>query len=203
MISYIKGTFVDLVGDTLILESNQIGYNIRIPLSNISQLPDLGKEVKIFTYLYVREDAINLYGFLKKDDLDVFKLLISVSGIGPKGALGILSGLSSDELRFAILAEDAKTLSKAPGVGVKTAKRLIIELKDKITIPAPFEESSKDASAPDRFSMNNGKQEALEALTALGYSGAEALRAVKEITITEEMDSESILREALKKMSIL
>ena len=203
MISYIKGRFIDIVEDQLVLEANQIGYNIRIPLSDIPKLSDPGGEVQVFTYLHVREDALNLYGFLDKDDLSLFKMLISVSGIGPKGALGILSGLSSDELRYGILAEDVKTISKAPGVGLKTAKRLIIELKDKIHIPVPGEEPSTATNSSGTLSMSDGKREAVEALTALGYSGGEALKAVKQVDITETMDAESILREALKKMSIL
>lgn len=202
MISYIKGKFIDIVEDQLILETNQIGYSIRIPLSDISKLSAPGENIHVFTYLHVREDALNLYGFLNKDDLHLFKMLISVSGIGPKGAIGILSGLSSDELRYGILTEDVKLISKAPGVGLKTAKRLIVELKDKIHFPSE-EELSSATSPMGKLPMTDGKIEAVEALTALGYSGVEALKSVNQVAITETMNTEDILKEALKKMSIL
>ncbi|WP_099468028.1 Holliday junction branch migration protein RuvA [Konateibacter massiliensis] len=205
MLSYIKGEVVEVEEDLLILESNEIGYNIRISGQTAANLPRAGERIKIYTYMHVREDAINLFGFMTKDDLNVFKLLIGVSGIGPKGALGILSVLSADDIRFAVLSDDVKTISKAPGVGSKTAQRLIIELKDKLKLEDAFEQrlENNQAVAQGIDGRGDAKGEAVLALTALGYSNSEALRAVKEADITEDMDSETILKAALKKLTFL
>ena len=131
MYSYIKGTLEEVSEDLIVVENNGIGYNIRISARMLDALPARGEQVKIYTYLYVKEDAFSLFGFPSRDELEMFKLLINVSGIGPKGGLAVLSVLSANDLRFAIVAEDAKTISKAPGIGSKTAKRLIIELMGK------------------------------------------------------------------------
>lgn len=205
MISYIKGEIVEVEVDLLILESNEMGYNIRISGQTAANLPGIGHRVKIYTYMHVREDAINLFGFITKDDLNVFKLLIGVSGIGPKGALGVLSVLSADDIRFAVLSDDVKTISKAPGIGTKTAQRLIIELKDKLKLEDAFEQrlENNQAVVLNQNGNNDAKGEAVLALTALGYSNSEALRAVKEANITDDMDSEAILKAALKKLSFL
>lgn len=205
MISYIKGEIIEVEEDLLILESNQIGYNIRISGQTAVNLPRIGHEIRIYTYMHVREDAIQLFGFISRDDLNVFKLLIGVSGIGPKGALGILSVLSADDIRFAVLSDDVKTISKAPGVGSKTAQRLIMELKDKLKLEDAFEQKLENNQLVETATSNpnDAKGEAVLALTALGYSNSEALRAVKEADITEEMDSEGILKAALKKLAFL
>ena len=128
MIAYVNGV-VDIISeDNVVLDVGGIGYNIKISASTAEKLPGAGKQVKLYTYTSVREDAIQLFGFLSRNDLDIFKKCISVSGIGPKGALAILSVLDADSLRFAILTGDAKAISKAPGIGAKTAERLILEL---------------------------------------------------------------------------
>lgn len=204
MLSYIKGEIIDIEEDLLILESNDIGYNIRISGQTASNL-SLGSHIKIYTYLHVREDAIQLFGFISKDDLNVFKLLIGVSGIGPKGALGILSVLSADDIRFAVLSDDVKSLSKAPGIGTKTAQRMIIELKDKLKLEDAFEQKLENNKQEglNQSKKDGARGEAVLALTALGYSNSEALKAVKEADITEDMDSETILKAALKKLSFL
>ena len=204
MLSYLKGEIIDVEEDLLILETNDIGYNIRISAQTASNLPGIGHHVKIYTYMHVREDAINLFGFITRDDLNVFKLLIGVTGIGPKGTLGVLSVLSADDIRFAVLSDDVKTISKAPGIGTKTAQRMIIELKDKLKLEDAFEQKLENqAFASNNNDKNDAKGEAVLALTALGYSNSEALRAVKESDITPEMDSEAILKAALKKLSFL
>lgn len=204
MLSYIKGEIIDIQEDLLILESNDIGYNIRISGQTASNLPSVGNHIRIYTYMHVREDAIQLFGFVSKDDLNVFKLLIGVSGIGPKGALGILSVLSADDIRFAVLSDDVKTISKAPGIGTKTAQRMIIELKDKLKLEDAFEQKLENNKQDLMQGKKDGaKGEAVLALTALGYSNSEALKAVKEADITEDMDSETILKAALKKLSFL
>ena len=154
--------------------------------------------MKIYTYTCVREDAFILYGFLTRDDLWIFKKLITVNGIGPKGALGILSVMSADDLRFAILAGDSKTISKAPGIGAKSAERIILDLKDKITFE-PDEHVQNDVAAVQSSSLySNVQNEAVEALTALGYSASEAMKAVRQLVITDDMDAGAVLKAALK-----
>lgn len=203
MISYIRGEIAEIEEELLVLEANGIGYNIRITMETASNLPSIGEDIKIYTYMHVREDDVSLFGFLTKDDLKVFKLLIGVSGIGPKGALGILSALTADDIRFAVLSDDVKAISKAPGIGTKTAQKLIIELKDKLKLEDAFEARLENNSNSVNAASNDAKGEAVMALTALGYSNSEALRAVKEAGITDDMDSEAILKAALKKLSFL
>ena len=149
---------------------------------------------------HVKEDDMQLYGFLTKDDLQVFRLLLQVNGIGPKGALGVLSGLTADELRFAILSDDVKTISKAPGIGKKTAQKLILELKDKLNLQDAFEKKYENAAQENVMSdsVTDAKKEAVEALVALGYSSTDALLAVKRAEISEEADVETVLKAALK-----
>ena len=206
MYSYIKGELVEIAKDLIVVEANNIGYNIHVPGQVLSYLPERGSEVKIYTYLYIREDAMMLYGFLTRDDLNVFKLLLGVSGIGPKGALAILSVMTTDDLRFAVLGDDEKTIAKAPGIGAKTAKRLILELKDKLKLEDAFESAlehnGESGSAPGE-GTNAVKNEAVQALTALGYSSSEALKALQNVEITDGMDVETVLKQALKQMAFL
>lgn len=204
MYSYIRGPLAEVELDHIVIDVNGIGYNLYIPTNCFEYLPGLGEECKIHTYLYVREDAFVLYGFLTKDDLELFKQLISVSGIGPKGALGILSALSADDLRFAILAGDSKAIAKAPGIGAKTAQRVILELKDKMSLEDAFEKKLEhQQSSPVMSSNNQVKNDAVLALTALGYSSTESLKAVSKVEITEDMDVEAVLKQALKHMAFL
>lgn len=202
MIAYIKGTVAGILEDRVILEAGPMGYNIFMPMAQADSALRTGENVKIYTYLNVREDAMQLFGFLTKDDLNTFKLLLSVNGIGPKAALGILGGLSADELRFAILADDVKTISKAPGIGRKTAQKLILELKDKMDLQEAFALKTEHVQAAqgDTAGLSDVRKEAVEALTALGYSAADALRAVKKVELTEDMDVETLLKLALKNM---
>lgn len=201
MISYIKGELTEVFEDTVVVETNGIGYNIRVPGSVLDRLPSVGSPVRIYTYLYVKEDAMNLFGFLNRDDLSVFKLLLNVSGIGPKGALAILSTIGPDDLRFAVLSEDVKTISSAPGIGAKTAKRLIIELKDKLKLAEVFETAlANKEKASSENDVMLARNEAVEALVALGYASAQAMKAVQQVENAEEKDSEQILKEALKKL---
>lgn len=195
MYSYIKGELSEIVAENhIVVENGGIGYNIYIPGQVLSLLPGVGEEVKIYTYLCVREDAFILYGFLTRDDLNVFKLLIGVSGIGPKGALAILSVMSTDDLRFAVLSDDAKAIAKAPGVGNKTAQRLIIELKDKLSLEDAFEQKlSHTQEAVSGNGLKGIRNEAVEALVSLGYSSTEALKVLRDIKITEDSSVEDIL----------
>ena len=141
--------------DSIVVEAAGVGYLIYIPTQYFDMLPDEGEDVKIYTYLCVREDAMILYGFLSKDDLEIFKLLITVSGIGPKGGLAILSTLPADDLRFAILSGDSKAISKAPGIGAKTAQRVILDLKDKLSLEDAFEKKLENQTSGAAVSMNS------------------------------------------------
>jgi len=203
MYSYIRGILAEIEEDAVVVEANGVGYHIFTTGQTFSHLPSLGEEVKVYTYLNIREDAMQLFGFLGKDELRVFKLLLGVSGIGPKGALAILSVMTTDDLRFAVLGDDAKAIAKAPGVGVKTAQRLILELKDKLHLEDAFEQRLQQAEEPAREKAKGAKNEAVQALVALGYSSSEALKALNGIEITEETDVEDILKMALKNMAFI
>ena len=194
MISYIRGELAAVV--------NGVGWGIYMPEQTMGRLPSIGEEVKIHTYLNVREDAMQLYGFCTRDDLEIFKLVIGVSGIGPKGGLNILSSLSADDLRCAVLSGDAKAISAAPGIGKKTAEKLIIELKDKLNL----EEVLENKANGDDFQESNTsggtseiQSEAIQALVALGYGSTESLRAVKKVSAKCET-VEDVLKAALKNL---
>lgn len=206
MIAYIRGTlaFVEPEESMVVLETGGIGYQILLSGRDLDLLPSAGEEVRLYTYLQVREDAFVLYGFFTREDRKLFQLLLGVSGIGPKGALGVLTALSADDLRFAVLADDAKTIAKAPGIGHKTAQKLILELKDKLSLEEAFEarlagnQTRETAPASD---LTDARNEAVEALTALGYSAADSLKAVRKVEAAEGMNVEAILKAALKYMS--
>lgn len=202
MYAYIKGELAEINTDHIVIEAGGIGYQVFISLQTFDYLPSVGENLKIYTYLYLREDAMILYGFLTKDDLELFKLLISVSGIGPKGGLAILSTLEADDLRFAILSGDAKAISKAPGVGGKTAQRVILELKDKLSLEDAFEAKTEHVQKNVATAGGSVKNDAVMALTALGYSSTESLKAVSAVEITEDMDVEEVLKAALKHLSL-
>ena len=203
MISFIRGLVADTTENAVILENNGIGYEIFMTGSSIEQVSRIDGEVKIHTYFRVREDAMQLYGFLSKDDLEMFRLLLNVNGIGPKAALGVLAGLTADELRFAVLSDDIKTISKAPGIGKKTAQKLILELKDKLKLEDAFEKKlahEQEAASVSGFLIHDGRQEAAEALIALGYSSTDAMKAVRKVTDVSPDDVEALLKAALKQL---
>lgn len=201
MITYVKGELVEVNDNNIVVECYGIGYEIMVPASILPGLPSIGEMVKIFTYQYVKEDALDLYGFLTKDDLTIFRLLITVNGIGPKGALNILTVISPDELRLAVLSDDVKAIQKAPGIGGKTAQKLIIELKDKLSI----EDVITRGASPINVSMpaQSARDEAIEALVSLGYSSSEAIRAVRAVADGDGMDSEQLLKAALKQIAFM
>ena len=206
MIAYLKGIIAEVTPTRLVLEVNNIGYEIFISAREASELPGRGEEVKIYTYFNVREDAMQLFGFQSEDDLEMYRLLLNVNGVGPKAALGILSVLTADDVRFAVLSDDAKAIAKAPGIGMKTAKKLILELKDKFTLEEAFEkklENGASGAEPGAIVESDAKTEAIQALTALGYENSDALRAVRRAEITEDMDTETILKLALKQLAFL
>lgn len=201
MISYIRGELAALEDDKIIVDVGGVGYGIYMSAQTMSLLPRPGSQVKIHTYMNVKEDCMQLFGFLTRDDLQVFKLVIGVNGIGPKGGLSILSQLTPDDLRFAVVSNDVKAICAAPGIGKKTAEKLILELKDKLSIEDVLEKGFSDENNSQVQSGNSEiQQDTVQALIALGYGSTEALKAVKQVEITEGMNTESVLRQALKHM---
>lgn len=202
MISFLRGSVAVVADGYAVLDVGGVGYEVRISGETAQRLAAVGdgEEVKVFTYLYLREDQIALYGFLSRDDLELFKLLITVSGIGPRGGLALLSTSTADDLRFAIMTGDAKMIARAPGIGKKTAERLILDLRDKISGQFDAQHlsaggmdggelSGRDSSFRDfagatglsagTGAANDPAEEAVEALAALGYTRAEAIKAVR------------------------
>ncbi len=201
MIAFVKGFIEDISEENVVIDTGNIGYNLKISTGTAARLPGIGAEVKLYTYTCVREDSFSLFGFLSRDDLEIFKKLITVNGIGPKGGLAILSVMTADSLRFAIMSGDAVSIAKAPGIGKKTAERVILDLKDKISLEDTLVHREMQAELhPFGQAQSHAQNEAVEALVALGYSGQDALQAVKGVMITEDMDVETILKLALKNM---
>ena len=201
IIAYVNGIIDEITEDNVVIDVGGIGYNVKISSDTASRLPGMGEPVKLYTYTSVREDAFLLYGFLTRGDLEIFKKLITVNGIGPKGGLSILSVMDADDLRFAIVSGDSKAIAKAPGIGVKTAQRVILDLKDKIDIDdTMISREISSYSANPMAADSAQKQEAVEALVSLGYGQTESIKAVNSIEGIEEMDSGEVLKAALKKM---
>ena len=195
MYAYISGTLEEQDVQNIVVEANGVGYRIFVPGSIMQRLPAQGAKVKIYTYLHLREDTQDLYGFLEQEEKQFFEKLITVSGVGPKVALGMLSVHSVNRLAVAIITGDRQTLCSAPGIGKKTAERLILELQDKInkdTIKLP-----DSVASPVSGRWTNERMEAMEALQALGYPAAEAERALSGL---EEKDASSLIRMALKNL---
>lgn len=200
MLAYVKGLLEEIGSDHVVVESGGMGYHILVPSSVLSELPVIGEPVKIYTYLHVREDAMILFGFLTNEDKHTFKLLITVNGIGPKGAMGILSGLSTYELKVAIMNDDVISICLAPGVGKKTAQKLILELKDKLKIDDYSDLMAQEISRGGNQSQQGVIDEAIEALVSLGYSNHEAIKSVKGFGHLSTV--EEIIKEALKRLAI-
>ena len=201
MIAFIEGTLVKKTISTAVVSTaSGLGYELFVPVTDIQQLPPNGSKVLLHTYLQVKEDGVALFGFLSEEELQIFKLLITVSGIGPKGALAVLSVMDADGLRFAIISGDAKAIAKAPGVGAKTAERVIIDLKDKVSIEDTFMQKESPAYETSGQGAGDVLKEAAEALTALGYPASDALKAVKQVENAENMEVEELLKQALKKL---
>lgn len=198
MYAYFKGILTEKYIESIVVEVENIGYNIKVSQGTVAMLPPVGEMIKVYTYTSVREDAIQLYGFLSKDDLDIFKLLINVNGIGPKGGQSILSVMSADELRFAIVSGDAKMIAKAPGIGAKTAQRVILDMKDKVSLEDAFAAEKETMQTGSSAPLSDAVREAVEALTALGYGSTEAVRAVKSVENASDLSVETLLKQALK-----
>ena len=199
MISYIRGA-LEIKGDNyIVIECGGIGYQLMVSGKFMEKLPPVHSEIKVSTYMYIREDEICLFGFENADELNVFKILLGVSGVGPKVAMSLLSTLTVNELRLAVISEDVKAISKANGIGAKGASRIILELKDKFGKgTAEFSAGSLSASVPAVMGKGN-RGEAVAALAALGYSQAEAASVLSDCADT--MSVEDMIRAGLKKLS--
>ena len=194
MISSLNGQLIFSDINTAVIECGGVGYKCIISLNTQQDLPSINSKAMLFTYMNVREDSIDLFGFSKTEELEMFKLLISVNGVGPKVAIGILSEFQPDKLSIAIAAGDSKLLTRAPGIGPKLAQRIILELKDKIQA---YDDSSTDSIVNTLNDKGNISQ-AIAALISLGYSQSEAATAVSGID--ESLDVEQIIKLALKKL---
>ncbi len=198
MFAYIKGTIEDMDTDYIVVENNNMGFKIMTSANVISRVA-LHETRTIYTYMNVREDDISLFGFLSKDEIAVFKLLIGVSGVGPKVALGIMSALTMDELRMAVIAGDHKAIGKANGVGPKTAQRVVIELKDKFKLEDVFGTAEDTGSDLPAGAGDDIISDAVLALNALGYSESESLRIVKKTALNGTYDTvEALIKASLK-----
>ncbi|MDO4614024.1 MAG: Holliday junction branch migration protein RuvA [Lachnospiraceae bacterium] len=198
MYAFIRGTITSIREDYVVLDNNGIGYRIFIS-SALAEKLAVGEEIRLFTHFAVREDAMLLYGFESEEELELFRLILGVSGIGPKGAIGIFSVMTPDDLRFAILSDDAAQIAKAPGIGKKTAQKVILELKDKLDLMESFERKAANTEAVS--SEGNAQTEAVLALTALGYARNEAMKAVRTVCEEESFtDVEEILKAALREL---
>ena len=202
MFYYIKGPLAYKDASTAVVEAGGVGYKMTVSQTTINSLPAVGGTVKLYTHMSVREDGVELFGFYSLDELSAFKLLINVSGVGPKVAVSILSYLPPDKFILAVSSEDAKTLSKASGVGAKTAARIILELKDKL--PQLGSVSMGDVSAGAAASSTAGGasselSDAIEALSAIGYTRSEIMTALRGVD-TSNMSLEEIFKTATKKL---
>lgn len=197
MYAHLRGRICDVEESLVVIDVNGIGFNVYMSAGDVMSL-EQGAETTVYTYTSVREDAMQLYGFLEKSELALFRKLITVNGVGMKNALAIMSTLDADSLVFAIASGDSAAISRAPGIGKKTADRVILELKDKVD---PGVTVSHDISGGEAVEVRGtAASEAVEALISLGYSRSESVRAVGMVKADEGTDTGEILREALKNL---
>jgi len=199
MLSYIKGKLEYVSEKFIVVENNGIGYNINVSEKTINTLKKINGDVKVFTYMNIKEDEISLYGFIEKKEVDFFNMLISVSGIGPKSALSILDVLTVNEIVNAIITNDTKTLCRGHGIGNKAAQRITLELKDKVKNYDVFDDNQN--SVKNIVSDTKIEKEAVEALIILGFSKNEALKAISSVEINNKTVDE-IIKSALKTLSM-
>ena len=199
MIAYISGALVSAGENYIVIDNHGMGYRIFVTGKFLEHIPAYGTQIKIYTHMYIREDELTLYGFHSEEELSVFRILIGISGVGPKVAMAILTALTIQELQLAVISEDTKTISKANGVGAKGASRIILELKDKLKMEDMMDAAYEQSIVQDTQDLNAAR-DAILALVNLGYSNSEAALAVKKIGDTSQMDIESILKAALKKL---
>ncbi len=197
MFYYISGKFVLAEANTVVIDAGGIGYKLTVSANTMAKAPVDNSTMTLYTYLSVKEDGVELFGFHDQDELSLFKLLISVSGVGPKAAISILSAFTPAKFAIAVGAQDAKALSKANGIGAKTAARIILELKDKVAKQISVDSDSGEIfdTAPDTSAISDAKN----ALMVLGYSRGETAKVLSSFN-TSGMDTEEIIKEALKRM---
>ena len=200
MISYIKGSLEEVGDNYIVLECGSIGYYITISGQFMSILPSLHSDMKVYTYMHIREDELSLFGFYSVDEMDIFKILIGVNGVGPKVAMSLLSTLSVNELKMAVITGDAKTISKANGIGAKGASRIILELKDKLKIDDVIDEWKDSPVHCKENAKDSVYAEVVAAFTALGYTAADARGAIGKVENAGAMSEEELLKAALKQM---
>ena len=199
MIYHISGEIVLCENDFAVLDVNGVGYKLTVSQNTASYVRGrLGERAKLLTYMSVREDAVELFGFRNEDELTAFKLLITVSGVGPKAAMSILSTMTPDQLAAAVCTENAKAISKAPGVGGKTAARIVLDLKGKLAKEFPDASDASAESVEDTVSGGGNVEEALEALIVLGYRRAEAMQALR--SLNPNTDTGTLIKQALAKL---
>ena len=197
MISFLNGTIAAKSENGVIIDVGGVGYSVSMPVSDIAKMGGIGDNVKVFTHFHISENAVGLFGFLTNEQIDYFNRLIGISGIGPKAAVSVLGTLSVQDLAYAIIAEDVKAITRAPGVGPKAAQRIILELKGKIDT---MDAVSTPASSQTPVSAVRADTGAVNALIALGASPSEAQKTVMQIS-GDGMSTEDIIKEALRRMS--
>lgn len=199
MFAYIEGEVTYIEEDRVVVDVGQIGYEILVSQRDLVAISGVGSHHRFFTYFQVSENGIGLYGFLHYEDKKFFEKLIGVSGVGPKAALAILGTMSVNDLKFAILGDDEKAISKAPGVGPKIAKRIILDLKDKVDLAEAYESRVSPQGSDHITAVKN---DVLMAMTALGYSSSDALKAMSMVEITEDMQEDQLLKATLRMMNV-
>ena len=205
MIAYVNGILESIEEGNAVIDVGGVGINVNISGSTMDRMPGVGEAVRLYTYTSVKEDSFSLFGFLSRDELSLFKMLITVNGIGPKAGLSILSVMSPDDLRFAIMSGDTKTISSAPGVGKKTAERITLELRDKLKVTEEDMLRPSGVITADDLAGGDAsaRDEAVAALVALGYNSTDAMKAVRKVIKSDESaasDTEILLKLALKEM---
>lgn len=195
MIAFLKGKVVSTDETGAIIDVNGVGFNVIMPAIDINKLPEAGSEALVYTYLYVREDVMDLFGFSNKDSIKYFKKLIGVSGVGPKAAIALLSALTPNELALAIISSDAKAIGKAKGIGPKMAQRIVLELKGKVETDDAIDRGEATVTFKPTADAS-----AVNALIALGCSPSEAQKTVMQIS-GENLSTEDIIKEALRRLS--
>lgn len=198
MISFIRGELTNVEANGIVIDHQGLGFFVMTPTTVLEHLPPLQSQVQVYTYLYIKEGVMDLYGFATRQERNLFQTLIGINGIGPKAAIAILSTLSVEQLQYTVLSDDVKTITKTPGIGTKGAQRLIIELKDKLQLEEELEATFGGEELKDSSHLT--KNNVAMALVSLGYSNAEALRAISKVKNADELIEETLLKEALKKI---
>lgn len=200
MLSAIRGILVHIDENTAELDVGGVTFEVNVPSTLFVNRPETGSELQLYTYLSVREDDLSLFGFQTREERSLFKMLITVSGIGPKGALQVLSTLRPNDLVAAILSEDAKSIARAPGIGQKTAQKVVLELRDKVSgMPVSDLSSVSGTQKAVAYAENDTKHDVILALTELGFSGSEAYKAVAQLP--DDLDASRMLNLALKSIA--